>query len=299
MKKRSILGLCVVAAAAGVLAASASAEEPPYFGHHLELDASKGFHIGLSAFSGALGIPAHASIGVETKRSAALYRAPAKVTATSIQADFGPFGKVDLVMRGSGREKTGPIRCGRGQKYYYEPGVWEGVVEFRGEAGYVHSRATSLPVRPFITSYCGSGSGRGESRGGDGPGARLKGVSYAHGRVLSFQVNKNHARGKALFEAQLKERRDGVAIYRFADGWLPSSTFRYDPDLRTATLSPPAPFSGSAILTRTRNSVPPLWSGDLALEFPGRKVSLASPGVNVNLVHACFQLFDKAEAHSC
>jgi hypothetical protein len=299
MKKRSILGLCLMVLAVGVLAAPAAGEEPPYFGHRLELEPSNGFHIGLSAFSEALGIPAHASIGVETKRSAALYRAPAKVTATSIQADLGRFGKIDLVLRGSGREKTAPIRCGRGQMYYYEPGVWEGVVEFRGEAGYVHSRATSLPVLPFLTSYCGSGSGRGESSGPGGRGARLRGTSLAHGRALSFQVNKNYARGKALFEAQLKERRDGVSIYRFADGWLPSSAFHYDPDLRTATLSPPAPFSGSATLSRSRNSVVPRWGGDLTIEFPGRTVSLAGPGMHVNLVHACFQLFDKAEATSC
>jgi hypothetical protein len=299
MGKRSILWLCAAALAAGVLAAPAVGEEPSYFGHHLKLEPSNGFHIGLSASSEALGIPAHVSIGVETKRSAALYRAPAKVTATTIQADLGPFGRVDLVLRGSGREKTIPIRCSNGQKYPYETGVWEGMVEFRGEGGYVHGRATRLPVLPYITSYCGSGSGRGESRGGEGPGARLKGISSAHGRVLSFQVNKNRPRSRALFEAEIRERREGVTIYRFAEGWLPASAFRYDPDLRTATLSPPAPFSGSAKLSRAPNSVIPLWSGDLAIEFPGRTARLTGPGTRVSLAHACFQLFDKPEAHSC
>ncbi|HEY3492466.1 MAG TPA: hypothetical protein VGK43_05915, partial [Solirubrobacterales bacterium] len=127
----------------------------------------------------------------------------------------------------------------------------------------------------------------------------LKGVSHAHGRALSFQVNKNHPRSRALFDAEVSERRDGIRIFRFASGWLPASAFRYDRNLQTATVSPPAPFSGSASLSRARNSVSPLWSGDLAIEFPGRKVSLAGPGMNVNLVHACFQLFDKAEATSC
>jgi hypothetical protein len=291
--------MCAVALAASVLAAPAAGEEPLYFSHRLELEPSNGFHLGLSASSEALGIPAVVSIGVETKRSAALYRAPAKVTATSIRADLGPFGRVGLALRGSGREKTVPIRCSNGQKYTYETGIWEGVVEFRGEDGYVHGRETSLPVLPLITSYCGSGTGRGESSGPGERGARLRGTSFAHGRVLSFQVNKNHQRGRALFEAEIRERREGVKIYRFADGWLPASAFHFDPDLRAATLSPPAPFSGSATLTRVPNSVPPRWNGDLAIEFPGRKVHLAGPGVHVNLVHACFQLFDKPEAHSC
>jgi hypothetical protein len=299
MGKRSIMWLCVAALAAAVLAAPAAAEEPAYYGHHLKLEPSNGFHISLSASSEALGIPAGVSIGVETRRSAAIYRAPAKVTATTIQADLGPFGRVDLVLRGSGRERTIPIRCSHGQKYTYETGVWEGVVEFRGEGGYARGRATRLPVLPYITSYCGSGTGRGESSGPGGPGARLRGKSFAHGRVLSFQVNKNHARGKALFEAELKERRGGVRIYRFASGWLPASAFHYDPDLRNATLSPPAPFSGSATLTRARNSVSPRWGGDLAIEFPGREVALAGPGMNVHLEHACFRLFDKPEATSC
>jgi len=299
MGKRSIMWLCVAALAAAVLAAPAAAEEPAYYGHHLRLEPSNGFHISVSASSEALGIPADISIGVETRRSAAIYRAPAKVTATTIQADLGAFGRVDLVLRGSGRERTISIRCSQGQKYTYETGVWEGVVEFRGEGGYAHGKATRLPALPYITSYCGSGRGRGESSGSGETGARLRGTSFAHGRVLSFQVNKNHARGRALFDAELKERRGGVRIYRFASGWLPASAFRYDPDLRTATLSPPAPFSGLATLTRGRNSVSPNWIGDLAIEFPGREVALAGPGMNVHLAHACFRLFDKPQATSC
>jgi hypothetical protein len=299
MGRRLILWACLVALAAGVLAAPAAGAEPPYFAHHLKLKPSNGFHISLSASSEALGIPAEVSIGVETKRSAALYRVPAKVTATSIQANLGPLGKVDLAMRGSGREKTIRIRCSNGQKYPYETGVWEGVVEFRGESGYVHAGATRLPVLPYITSYCGSGSGRGESRGSDERGARLSGASYAHGRALTFQVNKNSQRSRALFEAKIRERREGVTIYRFASGWLPASAFSFDPDLRTAELNPPTPFSGSASLVRSPNSVVPRWSGALALEFPGRSVSLAGPGVNVRLVHACFQLFNGPEATSC
>lgn len=299
MGRRLVLGLCAASLAAGVLAAPGAGAELPYFAHHLKLKSSNGFHISLSAFSEALGIPAGVTIGVETKRSAALYRVPAKVTATSIQADLGPFGKVDLVMRGSGREKTIPIRCSHGRKYPYETGVWEGVVEFRGEGGYAQGRATRLPVLPYITSYCGSGSGRGESRGRDERGARLTGTSYAYGRALTFQVNKNRQRSRALFEAKIRERREGVAIYRFADGWLPASAFSFDPDLRTAELSPPSPFSGSATLTRSPNSVVPRWSGDLAIDFPGRTARLAGPGVHVNLEHACFQLFDGPEATSC
>lgn len=299
MKKRLLLCLCAAVATVAVVPTPVVAEEPAYYAHHLRLEPSNGFQVNLSASSEALGIPGYVSISVTTRRSASLYRAPAKVTATSIQADLGPFGEVDLNLHGSGREKTARIRCSHGQTYPYETGVWEGVVEFRGEGGYISGEATRLPVLPYITSFCGSGTGRGETSGPGETGARLRGKSFAHGRILTFQVNKNHARGKALFDAELKERRDGVRIYRFASGWLPASAFRHDPDLRNATLSPPAPFSGSATLTRSPNSVSPNWTGDLAIEFPGREVALAGPGMNVHLVPACFQLFDKPEATSC
>ena len=69
-------------------------------------------------------------------------------------------------------------------------------------------------------------------------------------------------------------------------GVTASNAFRYDRHLRTATLSPPAPFSGSASLKRSRNLLSPLWTGNLTVAFPGRSVRLAGPAVHVSLVHA-------------
>lgn len=314
MKNAWVSWLCLAVLAVGVAAVPAAAAEKnvsldesdiPGQSVRFELDGSHGYSIFLGAYSDPYieGNDRRSRLGVGVSREGesgfAAYGVPAIVSESYLKADLGPYGKVDLVRRPSGRKRTIPIRCTGGDTFTYEPATYEGIVEFRGEKGYTSVRATQLRMLPLITSFCGSGSGRGESRGGDGPGARLKGISYAHGRFLSFQINKNHKRGRALFEAEVRERRDRVSIYRAAEGWLPPSSFRYDRDLQTATLSPPAPFSGSATLSRARYSVPPLWSGDLAIEFPGRKVPLASPGMNVSLVHACFQLFDKAEAESC
>jgi hypothetical protein len=70
------------------------------------------------------------------------------------------------------------------------------------------------------------------------------------------------------------------------NGVAPAGAFHYDPKVRTATLGPPAPFAGTAHLTRSRNSVSPLLGGDLKLTFPGHTVRLAGPGVHVSLEHA-------------
>jgi hypothetical protein len=314
MRKWSISCFCLAVLWAGVASpGSAVAEKPVAYdeedfpGRTVEfrLEESNGYSLSVGAYSDPYfeGDDGRSQLGVGVFRKGtngvAAYRVPATVSESYVKADLGPFGKVDLVRRSSGRKRTIPIRCSGGDTYTYEPAIYEGIFEFRGERGYASGRATQLRMLPPITGFCGGGSGRGESRGSGERGARLAGTSVAHGRRLTFQVNKNHPAGRVPYSAELRERHDGVSIYRSLEGWLPASSFHYDQDLRTAKLSPPAPFSGSATLSRARNSVPPLWSGDLALDFIGREVSLAGPGVNVNLAHACFQIFDGPRAESC
>jgi hypothetical protein len=219
------------------------------------------------------------------------YKAPAIVTAGTIRADVGGVARVDVVRRASGRQKTVHPKC-FGGGVTYEPGTYEGVIEFNGEEGYTRGRERHVAQLPALFLFAGSGpcgSGYGEASGPGEPGARLRGVSFTRGRNLSFQVNKNSPEAKTVFTASLKERRGGIRIDRELSGAVAPSAFRFDPHLRTATLSPRAPFSGSASLSRSRSSFSPIWTGDLKLDFPGRSaVSLAGPGVHVSLVHARF-----------
>lgn len=101
---------------------------------------------------------------------------------------------------------------------------------------------------------------------------------------------KNHPRrGRVPFNAELSERHEGIWIHRLVEGFAPADSFHFDPDLRSAALSLPSPFSGSATLRRRPNSVTPSWTGDLSLDFVGHPdVHLAGPGVYVSLTHACF-----------
>jgi hypothetical protein len=294
------------AAADGAVPLARFAEgEVPGTAMAFELDARNGYSIFIGAFSGLYtGQDGGAGeVGVSVFREGgdgfAVYGAPATVSDAFVKADLGPFGRVDLARRPSGRQRTIPVRCSGGDTYTYEPATLEGIVAFRGEGGYTGGRATQVRLLPLLSSFCGRGSGRGESIGSGETGARIRGISYSHGRRLSFQVNKNHPRGRAMFSAEIRERRQGISIYRSAEGWIPAPSFRFDHHLRSATLNPPSPFSGSASLHRSPNSVGPRWRGDLAIDFPGRKVRLAGPGVHVSLVHACFTLSDRPSAESC
>jgi hypothetical protein len=284
-----LFALCV----ASLLAGTASAAEPGTAGDPstpigFKLQGSHGYSITVSAYApetaerGAIGVTAsrgHDSVS---------YEAPAKVTEDSIRADLGTLGRVDLVLHPSGRVKTAHVRCLRHDETY-EAGAYEGTFEFNGEGGFTRARTTrvaALPALPLIAGgFCGERSS-GESRGPNEPGARLGGVSYAHGRTLKLQINKNRPGGRTLFSASLSERRNGIRIHRELAGTAPARAFRYGPKLRTATLSLPPPFSGSASLRRNPNAVSPLLTGDLTLAFPGRSVGVHGPDLHVSLVHA-------------
>jgi hypothetical protein len=278
----------------GLVAAPAQAAAPaevegldPPIG--FKLQGSHGYSIAGEAFL-EQGLP-HAFLTLTVRRGneSASYQAPAKVTTDSIHADLGSLGRVDLVLRRSGLEKPLRVPC-FGHRETFEPGTWEGVIEFDGEGGYTQATATRTAALPYLALLGGSricrGQSSGESRSANLPGARLAGVSYADGRALKFKFNKNRPGGKTLFAATLAERRDGIRIFRELSGVAPAGAFRYDPLLRTATLDPPAPFSGSAQLTRQPNSVSPLIAGNLTLGFPGHRVGLDGPEVHVSLVHA-------------
>lgn len=218
------------------------------------------------------------------------YRAHAKMTADTLSADLGNIGRVSVFRRPAGYEKTVHLKCVP-RTPTYEPAIYEGVIEFNGEEGYTRARVTHVSVLPLWLLFAPRGrcneSVNGESSGPGEPGARIRGFSSARGRSLSFQVNKNSPRGRTVFEASLGERRDGIRISRSVSGAAPSSAFRFDSRLRTAALSPPAPFSGSAALARSKDVFSPKWTGDLALDFPGRSaVPLTGADVHVSLVPA-------------
>jgi len=310
MKVRLILCGCLLALGAASPAAAASSTRPPQlvrklpvaYGAGFQLQGTNGYTIGFSAFSERLDGRGKAHFVVhrrDRRAGAAYYIAPALVSPDFVKVDFGPFGRVDLAVRPSGPPRMVHIGCTK-QKYLFEPMVYEGTIEFEGERGYTAVTPTQAHP-PSAVSFCSSISGYGESRGADEPGARLSGVSYAHGRKVSFEVNKNHPKGRVKYSAEIKERRDGVSIYRSLDGYAGAGAFRFADDLSTASLAPPFPFSGAASLARNPESVFPSWRGDLAIDFVGRpNVRLAGPDIHVGIAHACFQVSgDSSYATSC
>ena len=288
-----LAGLALMAISTSASAASSitvSLPESETVDTGFKLHGSHGYLISVIAFSeaeprGTIEITASGRGGRTT------YTAPASVTTGSIRADLGSLGRVDVSRHPSGLEKTLHPKC-FGGPLTYESGTYEGLIEFNGEQGYTRARSirgAELPPIVLFASGVACASGSEEAIDAQEPGARLRGISFAHGRSLSFQVNKNSPKARTFFKASLKERRNGIRIDREISGVAPEGAFSFESNLKTATLSPPAPFAGSAFLSRRRNSVSPIWAGNLRLAFPGRRaVPIAGPGVHVGLVHATF-----------
>jgi hypothetical protein len=304
--------LCVCLAVLALAApAEAAAPEPPvaakseFLGYSagFRLQGTNGYDLFVSAYSERRDGKGEMVIAAARRNAwyggGALYVAPAVVSADFFKADLGALGRIDLAIHPSGQKEKIHIRCSR-QTYLFESGFYEGTVEFEGEGDYTGASATQIPFQPF--DDCGGGGGSSETRGPSLPGAVLKGVSFAHGRHLSFQFNKNHRiRGKVPYSLELRERRDGIQIQRLIEGTAPTGSFHFEPTLSSAHLGPPSPFDGSATLRRRPNSVTPNWTGDLNVDFPGHpNVRLAGPGVFVSLRHACFtRSGNYAAGHAC
>ncbi len=236
-----------------------------------------------------LGVPARdgRSAGVEIfvsgKHAAVSYSAPATVTETSIQANLGELGEISVAFHPSGQPTTARPKCG-GKPVSFDSGYYEGKIDFHGEEGYTEVKATSAPgsIDFLLNALCGgvSGGGGGPSM----PGAELRIRNPQLGPELS--VVKNRPNAQARFEVGVSEYHDGISIERGTTLLMPARTFRYDPRLQTATVSPPAPFAGTARFDRGKRASR-RWSGDLTVDMPGRAdVPLTGSELRAKLVHA-------------
>jgi len=204
------------------------------------------------------------------KGASVFYLARARVTPTTIDADLGPVGEISVRFEPSGPPERVHAGCKRGGSLIYEPGVWVGEVKLTGEEGFTRtekSRVKAIP-NPFNELGCAT-VGIGETSGHGVVGAKLTARSATRERAVYLQVNKNHRHARVRVEASLEERRGGLIISREVVRLFPAAAFGFDPELRSARLSPAAPFSGSAGFHR--NAKPAnQWTGNLAVDFPGR-----------------------------
>jgi hypothetical protein len=230
----------------------------------------------------------HKDKAYRTEESA-IYATPALLTATSVRADLGLLGNVDLKVTPSGKKKTLRSRCGgETETVSHEPQYYSGFFGFYGEEGYTDAISGHPREYPeFFSRLVCPGAGGGEITGASLPGARLRLHARRGDFRFDLQANQNRPGKPSRFEVEVHEKRDGVSIIRTVSQWGGPDAFRYDPLLSKATVDPPYPFGGVGTFDR---KAPPAgrWTGFLDVDLPGRgDQPLYGADVQATLVHAC------------
>lgn len=211
----------------------------------------------------------------------ARYSAPATVTADRVTARFGSLGELDF--------RIVPRRTGDSDCIGAEEGkaVFEGTFDFTGENGYVHIEADraegSFQVYP-APKVCppGRSAWRGvpytPTYSEEGATLQARAGSRAKGRIREVMVfdEGQRRRYKVALFALLFEAREGMTVARGVQLAVGARAFRWNLEKGTATLRPPAPFTGSATFTRHGHDGHGTWNGSLGMPiFGGEPVELA------------------------
>lgn len=259
-----LLGLAVAAVAGAVVPATAATLPQP---GGFRTQASNGYVIHAIAFDGdPRGEHDEVLLFVTRKGGGVTYFAQkgVQVTETTVTADLGDLGSIDLHYVPSGKPRVERSACDP-RPIEVDSGFYEGRFDFEGEEGYTQAHRSRVrgEVRLQLSLLCGGAVN--EGIGGHAPGARLH---WRRGKV-EFEVTKNSPSRPARFRAAIQEKHAGLAIAREVGVTAGAGAFGFDVPAQTATLKPPAPFSGSARFLRGDESKGHL-EGSLAVDFPGR-----------------------------
>jgi hypothetical protein len=293
------VALLLALALPGGLQAAASQEPRPY---GFFVKGTHGFSLLAVAIPGSaeaarFELESYGSLGlylVRGKNAEVTYAVPkAKVTATSVEADLGSLGKIDVTRVHTGRKKQ-VRKCG--QKAQLPVDRFEGTIEFHGEEGFTEVDATGATGGDLEINFC-----EGEGEGAVTPGKRLPGAhlrveqSVERGGVetssLSLDATQARPGAKTRIGAEVMEFQGEMEIHRAFSTWAGASALRYEPrHLNGATLRDAPSLSGWGHFTRRPGSAenePGRWAGNLTVDFPGRAdVPASGPGFTASLERA-------------
>jgi hypothetical protein len=235
------------------------------------LEASNGYSIHGLAFDGdPRGEHDGVLLFVSRKGGGATYfvRKGVEVTETTVSADLGRLGSIDLHFVPSGKSRVERSACSP-QPIEIESGFYEGRFDFRGEEGYTEAHRTRAlgEIRLQASLICAAGGVEGS--GGRSPGARLKMQRHWGSGRLEFEATKNSPSRPSRFRAAIEEERGGLGIEREVEAAAGPGAFEFDIPNQRAMLKPPPPFDGSALFHRKKGQMSDL-KGNLVVDFPGR-----------------------------
>jgi hypothetical protein len=273
---------------------------------------------GSNGYRGFIVTTGHRRVKLELGKGRAEFVATAsgRVDRGGIEADFGELGNVSIRFEGERVPWPGPLadllgllprRECRGRKPVFEAGKFRGTVRFEGENGFTEIDVGTVPgtVERHYRRVC-QGQGIGgqtvtnaatEKILGRLKVTLLRAVAHRNGATISFQAAISNL-GSLLglddeepmhtFVASSVERKEGVRIVRSISGTGKKGSFAASDEKanpRTATVSPPQPFAGSATYLEPEGE-PASWTGTLTVPLPGvAPLELAGPEFKSMLCH--------------
>jgi len=229
-------------------------------------------------------------VTAESSGGSVEYIAPARVTASTISARLGKVGRIDVRFQPSGRERKVkvPKRCLKERPPVVSAtlGRFVGTIKLHGERGYTKVDASSaaggvgdplanLPGKLRCEYREPQARAKRELESAQFVGEPKEGLGFSATRLFpGFPgLSAKHAQllRKAphfIFFASAGEKADGMAILRSASALGGPQTFLFDEDLSSATITPPAPFTGTGTFQRNADGSI-AWTGSLAVQLPG------------------------------
>jgi hypothetical protein len=218
--------------------------------------------------------------------ASATYIARERAADERIDGHFGSRGSVSVRFEPEGPPEANAFPSSCKTEATRQEGRFIGTIRFEGENGFARARAST--ARGFVIrrprAVCKRRFGdRDLAAPETPPGTSLSALSSRYPRapwfsVLAEEPSRPRDIEGAEYNAGTVEKRRGMRIYRSARAITLLDTFAVTPlghSPATATVEPPAPFSGTATYEK-RPGGEISWSGDLAVDLPGRgKVSLA------------------------
>ncbi len=275
----------IAMAMAGEATPTADAEAAPGLDPDLAVftvQASNGYEVTIfsSRFSEGL---QDVAVFASSSRSTAIYRVPATVTKKSVRAEVGSLGRVAVRAVPVGRKPVLLRSCDGEGRWKIARLAYEGVIEFHGEEGFTDVEAKRAPFdyRTFREFACAGEGGR--PSGKEPTGARLDIHRPEEANELFMHATRLRSGRATEVSVQVDDYDSELETTRATKVIAGPAAFRFDPQLRSATLAPPAPFAGHATY---RRDAPPArrWTGDLTVDLPGDSdYPLTGPGLRVTL----------------
>lgn len=260
----------------------------------MSLPGSHGYRIEIESFSRSVFgrfVELKATKKVGSGAVYATYTVHGRATADRVDANFGNVGHLSLKFKPAPRQPDGrpPSRVCRGRAVHLR-GQFVGTIRFRGEQGF--SSASATRAKGSTTRFCattrrGAVRAHAASRGPVFLETELGAASRGGGRTVTL-LDEGFTRLKAdgkpgsgegnSLNVGLEEKRGRVEIDRSALIFRePMTVSPLGAVPLTASLAPPAPFSGT-VSYREEPGVPPSWTGDLSVDLPGASdVPLTGP----------------------